>query len=208
MNKIIVDEVEFEIDNIVAALEIKKEKLRLISRGENKIDLNVVNSIDLEIIMLDNSKLDLTIFKSCKNSYGKVVIEQHNSTNIIYKESFVSNNSNKIVVNNKIVGNNNKSDIKLRCISFKGEAVIDVLADVKSGTCGNEIIEDIKGINYGGSVEVNPNMEINTSEVIANHFVTISKISDSDLFYLESKGLSKEKAEELLLDGFLKSILK
>lgn len=206
MNKIIVDEVEFEIENLEANLEIKKEKLRLIVNKKNKIILNVFKTIDLEIIMLDNSKLDLTLFRTCKDGKDKIIIEQHNNTNINYKESFASRKNNEIVVNNVIVGNNNKSNIKMRCISYDETVSIDVLADVKNNTFGNEIVEDIKGINHGGSVEIKPNMEINTSEVMANHFVTISKISDSDLFYLESKGLSKESAEGLLLDGFLKSI--
>ena len=50
-------------------------------------------------------------------------------------------------------------------------------------------------------------MEINTNEVIANHYVTISSISKDDLFYLMSKGLSKSLSEKIILKGFLKGIM-
>ena len=49
-------------------------------------------------------------------------------------------------------------------------------------------------------------MLVSSSEVIANHNVTIGNVSDEDLFYLTSKGLSKDEARKLLETGFLISI--
>lgn len=40
------------------------------------------------------------------------------------------------------------------------------------------------------------------------HEATVSKISDQTLFYMESRGLSKEKAEELIVLGFLEEFRK
>ncbi|MEG0977233.1 MAG: SufD family Fe-S cluster assembly protein, partial [Bacilli bacterium] len=82
----------------------------------------------------------------------------------------------------------------------RGTKYIDVPSDV-------EIVEElIKGINNGGNINILPNMEINTFEVVANHFVTIGNIRESDLFYLKSKGIAEFVAKELILSGFLKSI--
>ena len=46
----------------------------------------------------------------------------------------------------------------------------------------------------------------NTSTI--EHEATVSKISDSSLFYLETKGIPKEKCEELIILGFLEEFRK
>ena len=46
-------------------------------------------------------------------------------------------------------------------------------------------------------------MFIDTKNVIANHSASIGTINDDYLFYLMSKGLEKEKAIKLVIDGFL-----
>lgn len=207
MNRLVVDEVELKIENLESILDVKQSSLRLICNGINKIVLNAQNNFSLDIILLDNSFLDISIFNRNKEGFNKVIIEQKENTEIKYKESFETIKDCTTIINNIIVGDNNKSDIKLRCIANDAKSSIDVLANVLKGTKDNEIIEDIKGINHGGLVEIKPNMEINTSEVIANHYVTIGTISANDLFYLESKGLSEDYAKKIILEGFLKSIM-
>ena len=54
---------------------------------------------------------------------------------------------------------------------------------------------------------------IPTNEVLNNsstieHEATVSKINDLNLFYLESKGIPKEKSEELIILGFLEEFRK
>ena len=51
-----------------------------------------------------------------------------------------------------------------------------------------------------------PSLEIKTNDVKAGHGVSISKLTDEHLFYLMSRGISREKARELVLDGFLRSV--
>ena len=105
------------------------------------------------------------------------------------------------------MGHNNTSKISLRCLSLAQRITIDVLALALKDSCDNEIIEDIKGLNEGGIVTILPKMEINTNEVMANHYVSIGNVSKEDLFYLKSKGLSEEVAKTLILKGFLKEIM-
>jgi Fe-S cluster assembly protein SufD len=50
-----------------------------------------------------------------------------------------------------------------------------------------------------------PNLEILANEVKCSHSATIGPIDEEQLFYLMSRGLSKEKATSLLAEGFLKS---
>ena len=52
-----------------------------------------------------------------------------------------------------------------------------------------------------------PNLEIFADDVKASHGATIGQLSDSERFYLQTRGLSKKEAEELLLTGFCEEIL-
>lgn len=208
MNKLVIDKEKMELKDIEGIIEIKENNNYLTFKGNNKIWLETKeNNLNLDIILEDNSVLDLSLFFKNRNINSNIVVKQNNNTKFYFKESLSSNELVKINIQNNIIGNNNLSNILLRCISYKESINIDCIADVKENSLDNEIIEDIKGLNQGGEILIKPEMEINTSEVMANHFVSIGKVSSEDLFYLESKGLSEKKAEELILDGFLQGIM-
>lgn len=203
MNNLLIDEVKFVAENIEKKLITKKANLELVCKGKNNIILSGKEITNLEIILLDESTLKITLedisWKTCD-----IKVTQHNHSNFDLKGSFENKDESKIMLKNKIIGNNNKSNIRLRCIAYKGMVSIEVIAEVDKLTKNNEIIEDVKGIEYGGKIKIQPDMYIYTNEVVANHYVTIGTIDKDAMFYLESKGLSKTAAEKLILAGFLK----
>jgi len=52
-----------------------------------------------------------------------------------------------------------------------------------------------------------PNLEILENDIKAGHAATVGRINDLELFYLMSRGLPEEKAKQLIVDGFLQSII-
>ncbi len=52
-----------------------------------------------------------------------------------------------------------------------------------------------------------PNLEIFADDVKASHGATMSEVDDEQLFYLQSRGLNKEAARTLLVQGFIQEIL-
>ena len=52
-----------------------------------------------------------------------------------------------------------------------------------------------------------PNLEIRTDEVKCSHAATIGKVDEDQLFYLMSRGLSKKKSAQLIIDGFLQPVI-
>ena len=207
MNKLIVDSDDFVIDNVEAELIISVDSVDITSTGNNKIFINK-DTINLNITLEDDSTLELYIFSKNKIGDNRIVINQGNNTSIVYKESFVSSTTVTEYISNVIMGNNNKSDIKIRCIANKDQVDLDVLIVALKDTFNNEAVEDIKGINNGGTIKMLPNMEISSNEIEANHYMTIGDIDKNYLFYLKSMGISEQKAKKLILNGFLKSIYK
>jgi Fe-S cluster assembly protein SufD len=52
-----------------------------------------------------------------------------------------------------------------------------------------------------------PNLEILENEIKAGHATTVGRINDLELFYLMSRGIPEEKAKQLIVEGFLQSLL-
>ena len=52
-----------------------------------------------------------------------------------------------------------------------------------------------------------PNLEILADDVKAKHAATIGKVSADELFYLQSRGLSPAAATQLIVNGFIGSII-
>lgn len=207
MNKLVVAEKNIVIDNEKIELELKGD-IQITCCGKNTVVIHNKDNVNLHIVLNDESSLKLLMVNFNKKGSSNITIEQNNNTSIVYKESFISKEDTDLTINNIVKGKNSKSNIKIRCISKKNNIKINVLAKVLENTQDNDIIEDIKGINDGGTVLIEPNMEIDTSLVSANHFVTIGEIDKDSLFYLQTQGIKKSIAQELILKGFLKSIFR
>ncbi|OGG08637.1 Fe-S cluster assembly protein SufB [Candidatus Gottesmanbacteria bacterium RBG_16_43_7] len=53
-----------------------------------------------------------------------------------------------------------------------------------------------------------PVMKIDESQAQIEHEATVSKIGDEQLFYLESRGINKQEAESMIVNGFIEPIVK
>jgi Fe-S cluster assembly protein SufD len=51
-----------------------------------------------------------------------------------------------------------------------------------------------------------PNLEIKAQEVKCSHAAAVGKIDEEQLFYLMSRGLSKKKATDVIVEGFLQEV--
>ncbi len=56
-------------------------------------------------------------------------------------------------------------------------------------------------------VDARPQLEIRNNDVKCSHGATVGRLSDSELFYLRSRGLSTEEASRLLCLGFIRDLL-
>jgi len=53
-----------------------------------------------------------------------------------------------------------------------------------------------------------PVMEIDEEDVSISHEATVSKVSDEQLFYLQSRGISEDQAMMMIVNGFIEPIVK
>ena len=82
---------------------------------------------------------------------------------------------------------------------FFGKIVIDE----NCSSSNSFLTERILLLSDSASAETVPELEILTDDVKCSHAASVSKISDSQLLYLMSRGVSKKQAENLIIEGFL-----
>jgi len=54
--------------------------------------------------------------------------------------------------------------------------------------------------------EAVPQLEIMANDVKASHAASVGRLDDEQLFYLMSRGLSRDRSEEVLVEGFLAGV--
>jgi Fe-S cluster assembly protein SufD len=88
-------------------------------------------------------------------------------------------------------------------VAFNGKIV------VREGAAGTDSRQSLRGLLAGpdAEIDVRPQLEIYTDEVRCSHGATAGKLDDDMLFYLLSRGLSREVAQRLLKWAFLEDVV-
>lgn len=188
---------------------MKKDNILIIDNDIKK-EINIFNQDinTLDIIIKDNAKLILNYFKESNNNKTKINIEIGNHSSFILNHSYINKNNYELNVDIKYKEEESSTLINIYGINDKGITTLNIDGSLNKNNINNILDEKIKVININdGKVICKPNMYIKTSKIIANHQNTISNINKEELFYLMSKGISKEKSSKLIISGFITSII-
>ena len=118
---------------------------------------------------------------------GKMALDQQ-----VTLEHLVANGKSKQVVHN-IVADGGKC-------TFNGRIHIHEGASGTDATLANKNL----GLGKNATINTKPELEIYTDDVTCAHGATIGQLSDQELFYLTSRGISPQAAQALLSEGFLR----
>lgn len=92
----------------------------------------------------------------------------------------------------------------------RGRVILNGIEKIEKGMKHSEVFQTLRGIitSDDAVIEVNPILLIDEYDLkAAGHAATVGKLDDEMMFYLQSRGLSKEKAEKLIINGFLEPIV-
>jgi len=109
------------------------------------------------------------------------------------------------------IGKNTKSKIVSKGISAgRGQNTYRGLVKVEKGADGarNHTQCDSLLIGKKCGAHTFPYIEVKNPQAIVEHEATTSKISDDQLFYCRSRGISEEDAVSMIVDGFCKQVFK
>ena len=109
------------------------------------------------------------------------------------------------------VASNTTSIIKSKSISLGGgravyRGLVKIAGNAKN--CKASVVCDGLLLDEKSSCSTIPAMDIYNNEVEAVHEARVGKIGDEEIFYLMSRGLSEERAVQLVVAGFVEPIVK
>ena len=171
---------------------------------------NVYNLVTKRALVDTNGSMewiDGNIGSKLTMNYPCCILKGDNSRGTCVTISLASSNQDQDTGARMIhLGNNTKSNIISKSIArnggnatYRGKVRIDSKAkDAEAMVKCDTLILDAKS----KSDTIPTNIVENTTSSL-EHEATVSKISDDNLFYLMSKGIPKEKCEELIVLGFL-----
>lgn len=87
--------------------------------------------------------------------------------------------------------------------SFEGKILVRQLAQKTEAFQRNQNLL----LSDHARADSKPNLEIFADDVKASHGATFGQLNEDELFYLRTKGLSKEVAQSLLLEGFCRELV-
>ncbi len=88
--------------------------------------------------------------------------------------------------------------------SYRG--LIEVFAGAKN--CKSKVVCDALILDEASRSDTYPTMKIGEPRTQIEHEATVSKIGDEQLFYLQSRGVTKEIAQSMIVNGFIEPIVK
>lgn len=88
-------------------------------------------------------------------------------------------------------------------INYKGNLIIKKGAQVTDSYLAHHTLM----LSKNAKTHSIPCLEIEADDVKAGHAATIGKVDEHLLFYLQSRGLSKDEAQDILIKGFMESEL-
>jgi Fe-S cluster assembly protein SufD len=105
---------------------------------------------------------------------------------------------------------NTKSDQSVRGISAgRGRVGFNSKVVVREHARGADSRQSLRGLLAGSQAEIDvrPQLEIYTDDVRCSHGATAGKLDDNMLFYLLSRGIEPETAQQLLKWAFLEDVV-
>jgi Fe-S cluster assembly protein SufB len=91
-----------------------------------------------------------------------------------------------------------------------GRASYRGLLKVYKGAVGSKsnVVCDALLLGPEARTDTYPTIEIDEDDVSVGHEATVSKVGEEQLFYLTSRGLSKEEATTMVVSGFIEPLVK
>ncbi len=181
--------------------------------SQNQGEKDISNDINLNIGLGKNSELDY-IFAWKNQSRGR-------NLRISLSGDYARANIYGFIIANKQEKSSVATVIEHASPHTQGNCLIKGLIDDNAQlilhgmikinqTASNsqdQLTEKILVLNPNATGELKPELEISNHDVKASHATTISHIDEDQLWHLQSRGLTKEIAIRLLVNGYVSEII-
>ncbi|AHI53149.1 SufB/SufD family protein [Spiroplasma culicicola] len=203
----------------------------LLQSVDGQMDINIQENaaIDLTIIFLqdkqNNKKFDinfnlkkyaqLKLYIANLGDYNcddniTVNLNEENSGVQYYSASILNQTLKKnSVITVRHLQRATTSDIKAyEVLKNKSQGFIRCVSDIRHGSSSSEAHQELRllVLDKEAKADSDPVLLIDENDIVASHANAIGMLDPDQVFYLSSRGLKKEQAEELIVNGYFEPI--
>ena len=107
-------------------------------------------------------------------------------------------------------GRNTTSDVLLKgAVEDKAQSIFAGLVRIEKGAVRSSSFETNRNLVLSPDAKAHsiPNLEILCDDVMCGHGSSVGPLEEEHLYYLQSRGLSNQRAERLLVRGFFREVI-
>ena len=189
---------EFNIDNNSTVNIFRVNESSSIHSETFMAYLNTNSNLFLTNLSLSKNKSRFQAFNSFNGEHSSSVFK---SISIPFEDC-----KDDFLVYNNHIESSCSSNVGMRSILEKGvECSFQALIDIENKVKNSKAEQDCRAIllDEKASMNAKPEMKIFNNDVVCKHGTTIGSLNKDQIFYLNSRGLSKSKAEKILLQGII-----
>ena len=170
----------------------------------------VVNTKLLDNAKMTNKKLALYLNEIVESESVDLIGDKslYDNFNVLINASEVNQSSDLLVTHKGL----DTSSIMRNYGIAKGASTLNINTNgyVVRGAKRTNVSQKSKGIllDLDSKISANPWLQIDEFDCLASHGAGIGAISEEELYYLMSRGLTKEESERIIIDGFVSPIYK
>ena len=215
-NSLIIEEIQFGNNNRNQSIDISIGTNSSVNyKTFQNINKETENNVSRKAILGENSSLtwlDIHLGSKLTKLNTETYLNGENSATET-KNLFLGKGKQQfdITINSFHKAKNTNTNIITKSVlKDQSKSLVQGLIKIegKAGFSHGSQKEDALLLSEQAEANAIPNLEVENHEVKCKHSSSIGRLDKNHLFYLQSKGLSEEESEELLVQGFIHPILK
>ncbi|MBI5223015.1 SufD family Fe-S cluster assembly protein [Candidatus Micrarchaeota archaeon] len=213
-------------DSSITISDALAVKLIIRPLGECKVDLKIGTGCDVCVYIIADRAASLLLNNyvgegSTLHSYGlwlssgssEVLSHLVGEKSQAYElDLFGQMGTSKLQLNSVLrhANHSTKGNILVRGVAKDSASVtLDGMIKIEKNGSGADsfLTQNVMLLNPGAHATANPELEIENNDVSSRHSASVSQIDEDKIFYLMSRGVSREDSRKLIVEGFLEATI-
>lgn len=181
--------------NVINICQNFKEENKSVKIKVLENSILTFNNIDISHENI-NMNIDIELYENSKLVFNNIVL------------GFAKNSSYNLKTIN--VGQKSKSEvIQKAVVKNKGQVKLNTVGKINKEATFSENFQEnlIYLLDESSMGEATPMLLIDNNEVKAGHKAKVSPVDKESIYYLQTRGINKKEAENMLTQAFIKSLV-
>ncbi|MBI5228049.1 SufD family Fe-S cluster assembly protein [Candidatus Micrarchaeota archaeon] len=220
------DRVEVTNSSVVTISDNSSPIIIIKPEGKAEIRLKIGKNCSVNCFIMQEKNSDLIQLNSIgehsvinvhglwlNNGNGKITNSLDGSFAQAYDvHVFAQKGNNKFYLDSRLrhASDNTKGSILVKGVAKdEASAKLDGMIKIEKngGGASSFLSQHVILLNPGAHATANPELEIENNDVSSRHAASVSQIDEEKIFYLMSRGISRDEARKLIIEGFLESAI-